>query len=235
MKFAVMVSSFGRKMMNHLASVSIDTSVSEYWDKYYSLEKYENSAPTIPSQFAAFCALECANLKIENIVDIGCGNGRDSLFFSSYGFNVLALDQSEAAVQLLKKLANGRPCFDAIKVDAINHQLPTLPIKNECFCYYSRFFIHSLTASQLSGFFSNLSETMKTGDYFFTEYRNEKDRYKVKVTQEHLRTFFSADFIRSIANDHGLECIYDISGEKGMAKYKEDDACVTRQIFKKAD
>ena len=48
----------------------------KYWDKYYS--KLKNNNRLIPSQFAAFVAGELNTNSI--LIDIGCGNGRDSFF-----------------------------------------------------------------------------------------------------------------------------------------------------------
>jgi SAM-dependent methyltransferase len=41
----------------------------------------------LPSQFAVFVANEVAPARL---LEVGCGNGRDSLFFSSAGFDVVA-------------------------------------------------------------------------------------------------------------------------------------------------
>jgi 2-polyprenyl-3-methyl-5-hydroxy-6-metoxy-1,4-benzoquinol methylase len=51
----------------------------------------------LPSQFAAFIANEIEPCRL---LEVGCGNGRDSLFFSSAGFDVVAADYSAAAVEL---------------------------------------------------------------------------------------------------------------------------------------
>ena len=63
----------------------------EYWNKYYaSREVLKLSAP---SQFAAFVAQEAGDAHL--IIEVGCGNGRDSLFFARHGFQVVAIDGSK--------------------------------------------------------------------------------------------------------------------------------------------
>ena len=49
----------------------------DYWDNFYSGVDLKLG---IPSQFAAFVAMEYLE-KVNTILDIGCGNGRDSVFF----------------------------------------------------------------------------------------------------------------------------------------------------------
>ena len=49
-----------------------------YWDNYYA--NSDLNSKLIPSQFAAFVAGELK--KNSYIIDIGCGNGRDSFFLA---------------------------------------------------------------------------------------------------------------------------------------------------------
>ncbi len=44
----------------------------------------------------------------QNILDLGCGSGRDSMHFASLGFNVTAIDSSSALLDLAKAAAQKR-------------------------------------------------------------------------------------------------------------------------------
>src|SRR5699024_2981564 len=46
----------------------------------------------------------------QNILDLGCGSGRDSMHFASLGFNVTAIDSSAALLDLAKAAA--QKCMD---------------------------------------------------------------------------------------------------------------------------
>ena len=66
----------------------------DYWENYYARSNGD-LLPT-PSQFAVFVQGELSGPAF--VVDVGCGTGRDSLFFSSRGHAVLGLDQAKAAI-----------------------------------------------------------------------------------------------------------------------------------------
>ena len=58
-----------------------------YWDQFYKQDFVH-----VPSQF---CALVATDIKPHSIVvDLGCGNGRDSHFFASANFSVVGVDLS---------------------------------------------------------------------------------------------------------------------------------------------
>lgn len=68
-----------------------------YWEGYYGRRvAHARARPTPPSQFAAFATgfLDPDDV----VVEFGCGDGRDTFFLASYGWDVLACDYSEAAI-----------------------------------------------------------------------------------------------------------------------------------------
>ena len=64
-----------------------------YWSNFYS-DLHE--LPLEPSNFAFYTARFLQGLaeknSYKNILDIGCGNGRDSYFLSSQGYTVTGID-----------------------------------------------------------------------------------------------------------------------------------------------
>ena len=74
----------------------------EYWDRFYL------SAELIyPSPFAEFCQVEFLK-KNEKIIDLGCGTGRDTLFFFKKGHQVVGIDQSGLVISQLQRLHNDK-------------------------------------------------------------------------------------------------------------------------------
>ena len=63
-----------------------------YWDNYYN-----NITNIEESSFARFVKKRIK--KNSELIDIGCGNGRDSFFFSRNNLNVTAIDISKNAIK----------------------------------------------------------------------------------------------------------------------------------------
>ena len=70
------------------------------WEKEYSEGTPHWAKDMNPSEFAQDFAKELKRRKLEDILEIGCGNGRDSIFFAKSGFNVKAIDVAPSAIEL---------------------------------------------------------------------------------------------------------------------------------------
>ena len=68
-----------------------------YWNKYYS----KKLGVQEPSSFAVYVLKMMSDG--DSILELGCGNGRDSFFFAEHGIQVFALDQSEIVISQIKK------------------------------------------------------------------------------------------------------------------------------------
>ena len=67
----------------------------EAWEKLY--EK-KNRYGTEPCQFAITALEWMKKIKGNKILDLGCGEGKDSIFFAKNGYEVFSLDCSEKAI-----------------------------------------------------------------------------------------------------------------------------------------
>ena len=65
----------------------------KYWDNYYKGKK----GVDYPSPFALFCMEKYLSTKME-IIEIGCGNGRDSKFFASNKLIVHSIDLTPSVI-----------------------------------------------------------------------------------------------------------------------------------------
>ena len=212
-------------------NLSKDFSKQDYWDNYYS-KNSKNNEKTIPSQFATFCLSEMQDQGIEEVIEFGSGNGRDAIFFSEYGINVVATDSSKASVDILQKKTNLIKNIQVLQYDVSKDFNNILKLNNKSVSVYARFLIHALDVEKVKNFFENCSNILCDKGLIFIEYRNRQDRELKKVTEPHFREFYDPNFINDIAKSFDFELFYEVSG-KGYAKWKYDDANVTRQIFKK--
>ena len=78
--------------------------MSDIWNKVYRSDA--SFFGDAPSNFALDCYEEFKEHRVKKILELGCGQGRDSIFFASNNIDVVALDSSKVAVEALSKLTN---------------------------------------------------------------------------------------------------------------------------------
>jgi tellurite methyltransferase len=104
-----------------------------YWDSYYNKKiKFKESS------FARFVFKYIGKLKNKKLIDIGCGNGRDSIFFSKKEYFVTGIDISSTAIINNSVMESKYLSFSKFDIEK-----NTTTKKYDII--YSRFFIHTLT------------------------------------------------------------------------------------------
>ena len=106
------------------------------WNKVYSNDSsfFGNE----PSKFALISYEDFVKHKIQNLLELGCGQGRDSLFFASKGLQVYAIDSSKVAIEALT--VKTRELNLNINLKNIN-AVESLPFPNDYFdAIYSHMF-----------------------------------------------------------------------------------------------
>jgi len=71
------------------------------WDELYEADPEHFGSRE--SEFAIKCSKVMRDYRVNKILDIGCGYGRDSIFFGRQGFKVAAMDYSQKATALLNE------------------------------------------------------------------------------------------------------------------------------------
>lgn len=204
-----------------------------YWDQYYANSKKIN----VPSQFAAFIANEFIDFPL--IIDIGCGNGRDTQFFSYLGFNTIGIDGSESAIDYCKENTFNNDNTPK-KNTFLQYDIAEL-YQDDAFIdgihstqkiFYSRFFLHAINPAEEECLFQFIKKSSRAGDFICLEFRTSLDENRSKVTDAHYRRYINVDqMLKSIHSLMNLELIYLTEG-LGLAKYKLDDAHVCRIVLK---
>ena len=67
----------------------------QYWDEFYA-KSSKVKRLSYPSQFAAFVYGEMGD--VENVLEFGCGTGRDAFFFAEFGKRVFAFDGAQSVI-----------------------------------------------------------------------------------------------------------------------------------------
>lgn len=205
------------------------TNKKNYWDSFYSSKPKKLNKH---SMFAEFCNPLLVRDKIDRLIDFGCGNGRDSYFFLDQGLKVLSIDSSaNAIIETTKKCSNFSE-HKTLVMDVTKKKFNLELFNDDNFAFYARFFIHTLSDDEIKNFFKNCFHCMNNKTKLYIEYRTKKDLNRKKETTPHFRNYIDPIKIKEIASDNKMKCIYENEGT-GMAIWLNDDAYVSRQIFKK--
>lgn len=208
----------------------------EYWSGFYSAAQL----PVLPSQFAAFVANELLNGdlgEIDAILEAGCGNGRDALFFLRHGYRVHAMDASPSAVESCnQQLAQIEPeirprarFLNAPADERASWQKLAEGLEGRLLVY-TRFFFHAIDEQAQDKVLDAAAELIRQrGGALCVEARTDQDASLSKVTPEHYRRFIRPDDFAAAVASRGLEVTYRAEGY-GMAKYKQDNAHVFRLV-----
>lgn len=224
------------KNFNFLISGWPKQTGNEFWDSVYR----KKNIPEYPSQYAISLMPElqpgC------NILDVGCGNGRDALFFSQHGHHVVGIDGSKAGVTAA--LDSGRSHGLTANFMHVNVYEPSSYSKfiehhRECFdVIYARFFIHAIDHSGEMSFWQIAKACLKKNGRVYIEARTVNDPLRVtgkKISETesiagHYRRFIEPSVLVKNAENDGFKAEYNVVGQ-GMAKFRDEDPEVIRCTF----
>ena len=111
-----------------------------YWNEFYG--KSEVLVPSAPSSFAMLIKDLVPNTSV--LIDFGCGNGRDSIYFSEHVHKVYAIDASLEANRIVGaiKLHNLTHLLGSTEV--LEGVLNSLSDSKAPIVLYARFLLHAL-------------------------------------------------------------------------------------------
>ena len=168
----------------------------EYWNLFY-----ENFSEEKQSSFAEFC-LDFFN-ENSSILELGCGNGRDAIYFIKNSFKVLGVDQSKSAIKYLNDKAQWFSDSKFIQCDFTNlNDIGTFDV------VYSRFTLHSVSQYEQNRVIENAWNQLLKNGLLCIEARGKKnDLFEkgVKVIDEkdayiyngHYRRFLDFDLLKN--------------------------------------
>lgn len=199
----------------------------DYWNQYYQ----NKVCSTQPSPFAQYISTLVEPGK--TLVDLGCGNGRDAIYFAGLGLNVVAMDLSDSAIHMLEEqqAPNARfLCGDFISHPA--HQPGAYDYA------YSRFTIHAINQKQESLLLQTMFQALRPGGKFFIEVRSVHDPLYGKgqpvernafFYDNHYRRFIVLNELTKSLEQYGFRVEY-AKEQTGFAPYGNDDPPVIRVV-----
>ena len=202
----------------------------KYWDGYYT----DHHSKSKPTSFAKSIINTLPKTTCK-LLEIGCGNGRDSFYFSGKGHDVSAFDQSEVIINTLQNTGKNSPRFfiDDIKNMSIHHK--------ELFdIIYARFVLHALNEYEAQQAFKWIFEHLNNGGLFYSESRSIKDKIfgqgekieKHIYKTDHRRRFLVKNDLLKELESFGFT-INNVLEKQGLAVYKDSDPVVIRVVAQK--
>lgn len=204
----------------------------DYWDEFYAKPHPELRNP---SPFARFCL---KHIPAESaLFELGCGNGRDALFFAKNGLKVEACDQSTTAIERLTAVMTtsddwvAPPRFIVRRFEDLVDEGPQEVI-------YSRFTLHAVDAPTASQMLRWAHRNLRTGGILFIEARTVKDDLHgigeaagrdAFIHDGHYRRFVRAEELATELEEVGFAVQQLVEG-KGMATFGSDDPVVVRAV-----
>ena len=167
-----------------------------YWNKYYE----KSASMKKPSLFAKFVYENYLTADSE-LLELGCGNGRDSLYFISKGLKVTAIDASDFVINELIAVSKNTDakfvCGDFVDSDLI------YSAKYD-WCY-SRFSVHAISEPQENTLLDNVKNSLKRGGKFFVEVRSINDPIYGKGISVGKNSFIYNDHFRRFIDKNEFE------------------------------
>lgn len=206
--------------------------MSYFWNKFYKRKKTTHS----PTNFAIYCKKQFLK-KNKKLLEIGCGNGRDSFFFVKKKIFVTAVDKSREAIKI-NNSNNKEKEIKFLNRDINNKNFSRI---GKFDYIYSRFFLHTINLNSETKLFNNL---MKLGipnkTIVLFEFRTVKDPlYKMgkRISKyerftDHYRRFIDISILERYLLKKKNFKIIKILEKKGLAKHKKEDPVVCRLILK---
>jgi cyclopropane fatty-acyl-phospholipid synthase-like methyltransferase len=144
-----------------------------YWSDMYSRPNVFGSGPT---KLAKMANDLIHDKSIKNILEIGCGQGRDSIFFAEKGYFVETFDISENGIKFVNKT---KESFNLKNLNAIVHDV-TEPFSypNILFDFvYSNLALQFFNIDRLEKIFNNIYAVMKEESTILFSTKKKGDKY----------------------------------------------------------
>jgi SAM-dependent methyltransferase len=216
-------------------TLSIAQRSTVYWANFYAGMEY-----TEGSSFFRFVNARPETPQV--VLDIGCGDGRDSCAFGAVGRTVTGLDRSAVGVEHARAHAAQTNLDDKVSFEVCDvsdaerlgsiiaarlaeHEEPAL--------FYLRFFLHSISEDVQETLMGVIRDQARPGDHFAAEFRTDKDEDRSKVHGRHYRRFQNgAAFGQRLTTDYGFTLLHEEEGT-GLSPYRGEDPVLYRVIARR--
>ncbi len=168
------------------------------WEK-----NWENRRGLLSASNFAIRSHKFIEKKHRKLLDLGCGNGRDSFYFAQKGLQVTAVDWSKNCLDQLFELSKKKN----VKIKVVHQSIPQLKIKqNSIDVVYAHLSLHYFDNKTTKNIFNKIYRALRKNGLFFLKCKSTEDELYGKgrklednmyVFKNHIRHFFDKDYTRT--------------------------------------
>ncbi len=149
-----------------------DADQQKQWDRTYSnAQDYFGKEPSV---LAARVLPVLRENGVRTVLELGCGQGRDTSFFAGNRFEVTALDYSESGICQLRKCAKDAGFRATLKVHDAREPLP-FPDASFDAVYSHMFFTMEFTEEEVTRMLAECRRVLRPGGINIFSVRNDHD------------------------------------------------------------
>lgn len=200
-----------------------------YWNEYYRTRQ----APGQPSAFAQSVAALAS--EFGTVVELGCGNGRDSAFFLTREHRVFGLDSCSVAIAACEAMAGqmgeavaARAHFHAVSASDPQVWQGLAEAAGGPLLVYARFMFHAVPEETETAVLDQVRQVLgRLGGALACEFRTPHDEPLAKAMPAHFRRYVDPDRFCEKLTARGMRIVERVEGQ-GMAVFGDEDAYVAR-------
>ena len=193
-----------------------------YWNDIYSKKNYFGTGPT---KLAIFAKELLEKNSLQKILELGCGQGRDCLFFAKEGFDVFGFDISQDAISFVEEC---RIAENLGNLKVVVHDVTKpLDFNSEFDLIYSNLALQFFDLNQLGAIFDNINKIMQKNSLFLFSTKKPGDKYHnfgTKIDDDTFeynrikRYFFDQDSLRALLEKNFKILIFDSAQHENLDK-----------------
>lgn len=202
----------------------MSSSAQQNWNKTYKVRNMVSTLDYAKNAFGKFQLKPRSSL-----LDIGCGDGRDALYFSAQGLQVTAIDFSEEAIGKIKK---EYPHINALVLDILNMDFPDASF-DVVFAHLS---LHYFDDPKTDTVFHTIHRILKPKGLFFVRCKSIHDPLYGKGEEvgkdmfllKHVRHFFSEEYMKEKLREFEI-----CSLQQRVSDYDGKRSCFVEAVARK--
>ncbi|MET1061153.1 MAG: class I SAM-dependent methyltransferase [Nocardioides sp.] len=205
-----------------------------YWGDFYR-SRASDRVPTTPTPFATWVADRLEPR--QHVLDVGCGNGRDSVYFAEQGHRVTALDGTMLARRLTRRLAtqhstrvtpkelNLTDLFSTLTSGARFARLKKPPQ------IYARFLLDAVEGDTRQNFFRWARMIQRRGGLTYVEFRTWQGTLRARAFPFHYRALLDPDRVVAEIQRYGGSVVHRDEGV-GLAPFENENPRICRLVVR---